>query len=75
MRLIFSPPGNIIVFCFLGIAFLFLRLMDTIYKNGEYRESLVNAVKLVYQSSRKALRGKKISFLCGDAGKVCLFAS
>jgi len=57
-----------------GVAFLLLRLMDTIYKEGELNEQLTKAINLVLESSKKAIRGKRISFLCGDAGPLALAA-
>ena len=47
---------------------MLLRLIDTIYKEGELSEQLTKAINLVLESSKKTIRGKRISFLCGDAG-------
>ena len=71
MLLIFGQDVNYVYFfyfLFLGIAFLFLRLIDTIYKEGDFNDELTKAVNLILDSSKESTRGKRISFLCGDAG-------
>ncbi|XP_065053883.1 lanC-like protein 2 isoform X2 [Rhopilema esculentum] len=57
-----------------GLAMLFLRLADTIYKGTSFEEELVKAARSVCDSAQKFLRGKRITFLCGDAGPLALSA-
>ena len=53
------------------MALLYMNLSDTLFKDNESKkqEYLKNALKIL-EHSQHSLRGKRITFICGDPGEI-----
>ena len=52
-----------------GIALLLMHLSKTVYEDAEKEKEFLDIAEKVCDTGRKKLHGKRVTFLCGDAGK------
>eukprot|EP00112_Aurelia_sp_Birch-Aquarium-sp1_P009568 Seg2091.6 transcript_id=Seg2091.6/GoldUCD/mRNA.D3Y31 product="LanC-like protein 2" protein_id=Seg2091.6/GoldUCD/D3Y31 len=57
-----------------GIALLLMQLSKTVYKDTEKNKVLLDIAEKVCDTGRKTINGKRVTFLCGDAGPLALGA-
>ena len=59
---------------FQGMALLYLHLSETVFKdNNAQRKHYIEKAVLLLDHIQHSLRGKRVTFLCGDAGEKTLF--
>lgn len=60
---------NKINFSLLGMAFLYMHLSETLFKdNDDQRQKYLKNALRILEHDQRGLRGRRMTFVCGDPG-------